>query len=185
MTLRQSSAVARILALMFVFSSAVAFAQQAPLATQPAAPQAAPAEAAIAPSHLAVAREVVLGSGLARNFESMVPQIAEQIRSGFSRTRPEIIKDMEESLKSLIVEYSKQSDLMVTASARLYAKRLSEAELREISTFLKTPSGQKYISSQSEVLNELFAEMQVFSQALGNELMDRLRSDLRKKNIQL
>jgi uncharacterized protein len=182
MPFRRSSAVA----LIFACGVSAALAQQAPLAQQPPlAPPAAPAEAPIAESHLALAREVVIGSGLAKNFESIVPQIAEQIRGGFSRTRPEIIKDMEESLRAIIAEYGKQADKMIDVSARLYAKRISEAELKEIATFLKSPSGQKYISSQSEVLNELFAEMQVFSQTLGNVMMDKLRDDLRKKNIQL
>jgi uncharacterized protein len=172
-------------ALIVACGSSAALAQQAPLAQQPPSAQAAPAEAPITESHLAAAREVVVASGLAKNFETIVPQIAEQIRGGFSRTRPEIIKDMEESLKAIIAEYGKQADKMIDISARLYAKRINEADLKEIAVFLKSPSGKKYINAQSEVLNELFAEMQVFSQTLGNVMMDKLRDDLRKKNIQL
>ena len=178
MPFRRSS----VAALLFACGVSAAFAQQAPLAQQPPAAQA---EAPISESHLAVAREVVVGSGLAKNFETIVPQIAEQIRGGFSRTRPEIIKDMEESLRTIIAEYGKQADRMIDISARLYAKRINEADLKEIAVFLKSPAGQKYISAQSEVLNELFAEMQVFSQTLGNVMMDKLRDELRKKNIQL
>jgi uncharacterized protein len=159
-----------------VLSGNSVFAQQAPAAAvAPAAP--------ISDSHLAVAREVVLGSGLARTFEGMIPQIADQIRSGYSRTRPDIIKDMEEALKVIVADLSKQTDLMVTASARLYASRLTEAELKDAAAFFKSPAGQKYVGFQAQILNELFQEMQVFSQALGNLMVDRLRDELRKKNI--
>ncbi len=169
-----------ILAAAFVLAGAAAQAQQAPA---PAAPAAAPAP--ISDSHLAAARDVVTGSGLARTFEGIVPQIADQIRAGYSRTRPEIIKDMEESLRPIIAELNKRTDGMIAASARLYAQRIPESELREIATFFKSPSGQKYVNSQGQILNELFTEMQVFSQTLGNVMMDLLREDLRKKNIQL
>lgn len=152
-------------------------AQQAPVAAAPAAP--------ISESHLAVAREVVTGSGLARTFEGMVPQIADQIRASYSRARPEIIKDMEEALKPIIADLNKQADQMITIAARQYAARISEAELKEAATFFKSPAGQKYVNSQAQILNELFQEMQVFSQTLGNIMMDRLREELRKKNIQI
>ena len=168
-----------MMAAAFVLAGASAQAQQTP------APAAAPAPVAISDSHLAAARDVVTGSGLARTFEGIVPQIADQIRAGYSRTRPEIIKDMEESLRPIIAELNKRTDGMITASARLYAQRIPEPELKEIAAFFKSASGQKYVGSQGQILNELFTEMQVFSQTLGTVMMDLLREDLRKKNIQL
>ncbi len=168
-----------MMAAAFVLAGATAQAQQ------PTAPAAAPVPVAISESHLAAARDVVTGSGLARTFEGIVPQIADQIRAGYSRTRPEIIKDMEDSHRPIIAELNKRTDAMITASARLYAQRIPEPELKEIAAFFKSASGQKYVSSQGQILNELFTEMQVFSQTLGNVMMDLLREDLRKKNIQL
>jgi uncharacterized protein len=117
-------------------TAGMAAAQQAP--AQPAPPATAPAAPQISDSHLAAAREVVVGSGLSRGFDGMIPQIADQIRGGYSRTRPELIKDMEEVLKPIISDLSKQIDQMAIAAARLFATRLSEAELKEIGAFFKT-----------------------------------------------
>jgi uncharacterized protein len=157
-------------------------AQQAP--AQPA-PAAAPAPQTFTESHLAAARDVVIGSGLSRGFDGMIPQIAEQIRTSISRTRPELIKDMEEALRAMITDLSRQTDQMVAAASRLFAVRLTESELKEIGAFFKTAAGQKYVNTQGPMLNELFAEMQVFSQTLGNIMMDRLREEMRKKGHQL
>ena len=101
------------LALTLVLSGHDVSAQQAPAATA-----VAPA-VTISETHLAVAREVVLGSGLARTFEGMIPQIADQIRSGYSRTRPDIIKDMEEVLKVIVADLSKQTDLIMVIEITL------------------------------------------------------------------
>jgi hypothetical protein len=172
----RSLMISGVAALLF---AGAANAQQQPAAAAPAAPPA------IAGSHLAVAREVVVATGLSRGFDGMVPQIADQIRANVSRTRPELIRDMEESLKPIVADLSKQTDQMITAAARLFAARLGEGELKEINTFFKTPTGQKYVNTQGPMLNELFAEMQVFSQTLGNIMTDQLRDALRKKGHQL
>jgi uncharacterized protein len=174
---------ARLRAVMVVMAL---FAGISPGSAQQNPPVAAPAtQVQISESHLAVAREVVVGSGLARTFEGMPQQIADQIRVGYTRTRPEIVKDMEEALKPIISDMNRSTEQMVTASARLYATRISEPELKEAATFFKSAAGQKYVNSQSAVMNDLFTEMQVFSQTMGNVMMDRLREELRKKNIQL
>jgi uncharacterized protein len=166
-----------------LLSAGAVLAQQAPAAPAPAS--AAPAAQSFTESHLAAAREVVLGSGLSRGFDGMIPQIADQIRGSISRTRPELIKDMEEALKPIMTELAAQTGQMITASSRLFAARLTEPELKEIGAFFKTAAGQKYVNTQGPMLNELFAEMQVFSQTLGNIMMDKLREELRKKNHQL
>jgi uncharacterized protein len=168
-----------MIASAFVLAAGPALAQQAPPAT------AAPAPAAISDAHKAAAREVVIGSGLSRGFDGMIPQIADQIRAGYSRTRPEVIKDMEESLKPIIADLGKRTEFMIDRAAILFAQRMSETELKETAAFFKTAAGQKYVNTQGPMLNDLFQEMQVFSQTLGNEMMDKLREELRKKNIQL
>jgi uncharacterized protein len=172
---------ARIVLAASLFASAHGIA----LAQQPAPAAAAPAAPAISESHLAAAREVVISTGLSRGFDGMALQIADQIRTGFSRTRPELIKDMEEALKAIVPDLSRQSDQMITAAARLFAGRMSEAELKEVGAFFKTPTGQKYVMTQGPLVNDLYLEMQVFSQTLGNVMMDRLREDMRKKGHQL
>jgi uncharacterized protein len=180
LTLRRS-----LLATAFTLLAGVASNAQSPA---PIAPGAAPAVAATAPpseSVMAAARDVVTGSGLASTFEGMVPQIAEQIRTGYSRTRPDIIKDMEEALKLISSELASQPARMIDEAAMLYAVRMTEAELKDAAAFFKSAAGKKYVSSQGQVLNELFTKMQVFSQTLGNVMVDRLREELRKKGHQI
>jgi uncharacterized protein len=148
----------------------------------------APSVVATAPPNEAVmsaARDVVTGSGLANTFEGMVPQIAEQIRTGYSRTRPDIIKDMEEALRLISGELAGQPARMIDEAAMLYAVRMTEVELKEAAAFFKSAAGKKYVGSQGQVLNELFTKMQVFSQTLGNVMVDRLREELRKKGHQI
>lgn len=156
---------------------------QTPPAQPPAA--AAPAAPTFTESHLAAARDVVVGSGLSRGFDGMAAQIGDQLRASVSRTRPELIKDMEEVLRLTVTEFSSRTEPLVVAASRLFAARMTEAELKEVGAFFKTASGQKYVNTQGPLVNELYVEMQVFSQTLGNLMMDRVREEMRKKGHQL
>ena len=178
LTLRRS-----LIATAFALMSGLNAHAQAP--ATPLAPSVAPATVPLSDAMMALGRDVVVGSGLASTFEGMVPQIAEQIRTGYSRTRPDIIKDMEEALKLISVELAGQPAKMIDVAAALYAVRMSEAELKETATYFKSAAGKKYVGSQGQILNELFTQMQVFSQTLGNVMVDRLREELRKKGHQI
>ncbi|MGL5116554.1 MAG: DUF2059 domain-containing protein [Beijerinckiaceae bacterium] len=170
-----------VFAALVLLAATGAIAQQAPATATAPAPPLPP----LTESHLTLAREVVIGSGLSRSFEGMSAQIADQMRVGFSRQRPELIKDFEEVLKPIVADMSRQSGQMITSASTLFARRLTEAELKDISTFFKSPAGQKYVTNQPQLLNDLFAEMQVFSQTMGNIMSDRVRDEMRKKGHQL
>lgn len=136
-------------------------------------------------AHLAVAREVVIGSGISRSFQTFVPEVVGQLRGTLTRARPELVKDLEESLKIVAPELEKQLDTLINNAARLYAQRLSEAELREIAAFFRTPSGQKFVSTQPQLLDEMFNEMQSFVFRMGEVATARVREEMKKRGHDL
>lgn len=149
----------------------------------PTAP-AAPAEPVIAPSHLALAREVMLNSGISRSFDSIIPAFSEQIKRN-SLTRPELNKDLDEVLNSLEPETTMQKQRMIDIAARIYAKRLSEAELKEIVAFFRSPAGKRYVETQPQVLDDLVGAMQDWTQEVSEYMMVRVRVEMGKRGHQL
>ena len=155
----------------------------APLAA-PAFAQAAPAPAAaasISPGHLQAARDVVVGSGIVRTFDAIPQQFAEEARQTFSTTRPEIMKDLNEVLKGLEGEFTTQRDEMVTTAARVFAVRLTEAELKEIAAFFKSAAGKRYVEIQPDMLDDMFSEMQSWTQKLSDTIINRIRGEMKKR----
>ena len=133
------------------------------------------------PSHLAVAREVIIASGIARSFDGFIPQFVDQARATMGSTRPELIKDLDEIAATLPEKLGDLRNEIVEIGARVYAGRLTEAELKDINAFFKTPAGSKYVSSQPQVLEELFGEMQGWSQRLGVRVVELFREELQKR----
>jgi len=161
----------------------------APAKPAPAKPAAQPnTPAAATPtytaSHLALAREVMLSSGIARSFDSVLPAFADQIRKQ-TVTRPELTKDLDEVLVSLQPEMELQKQRMIDIAARTYAAKFPEPELKEIATFFRSPAGKHYVEAQPQLLDEMVQEMQDWTQEVSEYVMVRVRAEMGKRGHQL
>ncbi len=167
----------------------LALAAGGPAQAQQAAPPAAPAAAAptapapppalpslpapeVSPEKLAVARQVVLSSGMGRSFEPMVPQLEAQIPMVVTRTRPELTKEVGAVLTQLQPEFDTKTDEMIDIAAKIYARRLSEDELKATAAFFASPAGRKYVEAQPLMLDELVVAMQAWTQETSTAFRD-------------
>lgn len=159
-------------------------APPAPATPAPATPAANNQAPAFAPSHMALAREVMLSSGIARSFDSIIPAFSEQIRQN-AVTRPELGKDLDEVLVGLQPEMELQKQAMIDTAARIYAARLTEAELSDIATFFRSPAGKRYVETQPQVLDGIVQAMQGWTQEVSEYVMVRVRAEMVKRGHQL
>jgi hypothetical protein len=164
----------RLLAASFALSllAGAASAQQPASPPQPSA------------SHLALARDVALASGITQSFENILTSFPDRLRQS-TVTRPEIAKDMNEVLDALKPEMELQKQQMVNAAARIYASVMSEGELKEIAAFFKGAAGSKYLSSQPVIIERMVTEMQPWAQQVAEYVMVRVRAELGKRGHQL
>ncbi|AWN47306.1 DUF2059 domain-containing protein [Methylobacterium terrae] len=160
--------------------SGPALAQTKPAPAAPAAPQ----QAAITPSHLALAKEVMLSSGIARSFDSILPAFGEQIKQA-AVTRPELTKDLADVIEKMQPELELQKQRIIDIASRIYANKLTEAELRDIATFFRSPSGKRYVETQPQVLDDMVQAMQTWTQEVSEYMMVRVRAEMGKRGHQL
>ena len=169
-------------ALLAVLTPASVYAQStaAPAAATPAPvpPVGQPEPPA---SQLAAARDLVVASGMARSFAPMVPQLADQVLPMFTRTRPELKTNLALVLEKLKPEFTKKGDEMIDIAAHIFARRMSEDELKESAAFFNSPTGKKYVGVQPDVLDELVVAMQSFTQDLSAYMMQRIHAEMKAK----
>lgn len=151
-------------------------------ATKPATPT--PAAATISANHLTLAREVMMSSGIARSFDSVLPSFADQIRQQ-SVTRPDLTKDLDQVIESLQPEMELQKQRMINIAARIYATKLTEAELQDIANFFRSPAGKRYVETQPQVLDEMVQAMQNWTQEVSEYVMVRVRAEMGKRGQQM
>lgn len=149
-----------------------------PAAPLPSLPQPQPD---VPPAQLAAARDVVISSGMARSFEPMVPQLEEQIPLVVTRTRPELAKDLTGVLAGLQPEFAKKTDEMIDIAAKIYARGMSEDELKTTAAFFNSPAGKKYVDAQPIMLDQLVVAMQAWTQETSSYMMKRVQAEMEKK----
>jgi hypothetical protein len=82
-------------------------------------------------------------------------------------------------------EMELQKQQMVNAAAKVYASRVSEADLKEIAAFFKSPIGKKYVETQPQILDSMVVEIQNWTKQLAEYVMVRVRAEMTKRGHQM
>lgn len=134
-----------------------------------------------APDQLNAAREVIELSGAASSLKDIVPIFFDEAKQTFTRTRPEIAKDLDESLKAIAPEFEQRRDQLMTEIALVYAQRFTAQELTEIKAFYETPTGKKLVQNLPPILQESYQKTQIWSQKMSQDIVSRLRAEMKKR----
>jgi hypothetical protein len=134
---------------------------------------------------LAAAKELVTLKGGNQMFEPVVIGVIEQTKAALLQTNPQLSKDLNDVGTQLRAEYGPRSGELVNEAAKQYASRFSEAELKELVTFFKAPLGQKMLTQEPQVLDATFNFVQQWGPRVAEEVMNRFRTEMKKKGHNL
>lgn len=138
------------------------------------------------PAAIATAKEVVELKGGAQMFDPVINSIVEQTKGALLQTNPQLAKDLNDVAAQLRTEFTPRRDELITEAAKRYAARFSEAELKDLANFFKSPLGKKMISQEPQVLDETFSFVQQqFGPRMAEEAMNRYRAEMKKKGHNL
>lgn len=163
-------------AIAFAFATATSVLAQS---TTPAIPEVGQPE--LSPSQIAAGRDVVIASGMSRSFSPMVPQLADQIVPMLTKTRPELKTNLVEVMKQLQPEFDQKGDEMITTAGKIYARAMTEQELKDTAAFFNSLTGKKYVISQPGMLDQLVVAMQSWTQSLSTFMMQRVHDEMKKR----
>ena len=165
------------------FLATPAIAQTVP--AQNPSQQAAPQLPEPSPQALALGRELIVAAGVSRSFDGVVPQLMIELQQSIIQVRPNLVKDLDEVLIQIKPEFDGQRTEMMNAAAKIFARTLSEADMKDALVFFKSASGQRFVAAQPAMLDQLFNDMQGWSQKLSEQLLKRVREEMKKRKIDL
>jgi hypothetical protein len=144
---------------------------------------ASPAAYAQQPSAagLATAKEIVAVTGATTLFNPLIPGVVEQAKLLFLQQNPALSKDLNEISAKLRSELAPRFEELVNDVAKNYATSFTEQELKEILAFYKTPAGKKLISDQPKVVDATLKFAQTWANALSEQVIAKMREELKKK----
>ena len=148
---------------------------------------AAPAFAqapALAPSHVQIAREVLELSGVTQGFTNIYNEFERNVQNMLA-TRPEMKKDADAVIAVLKPEADKRIDEMAKTSSEVFARRMNEADLKEVAGFFKSPIGQRYNALRRDAMDDIFTVLKPWSEQTSQYLFDRFSQEMRKRGHSL
>jgi hypothetical protein len=74
---------------------------------------------------------------------------------------------------------------MIDNAARIYAARLTEAQLKDAAAFFKSPAGIAYVQVQPALMGDLFPAMQAWQKRMSEDMVTRIRAEMKKKGHEL
>lgn len=142
----------------------------------------APALAQTAPDpRLTLAREVMEASGTIATLRDIVPVFFDEAKRTLTRTRPELVKDLDEVIKILKPEFERRRDELMNEVAGLYARSFTREELAEIKAFYETPAGKKLVKILPGVLQSSYERTNAWGRKVSQDVISRMRQEMKKR----
>jgi hypothetical protein len=137
------------------------------------------------PAALASARELMEIKGVKSLVEPVVVGVIEQTKGTILQTNPGLTKDLDEVSAQLRNEYQPRVAEMTNEIVQLYAQRFSEQELKEAIAFYKSAVGKKMLAEEPRILDATYARLQQWAIRFQDEVMTRVRAEMKKRGHNL
>lgn len=133
------------------------------------------------PETVAAAKELVTTMRMTDQLKAMLPVILNALKPMIVQDRPEVARDFDALAPGLAQLMNSRAGDFVAAMATVYAKNFTVAQLRDLTDFYRTPTGQVMLEKQPLLAQESLEVGQRFGASLAGELQTRIRNELRKK----
>jgi hypothetical protein len=130
---------------------------------------------------LATAKEIVTVTGATALFNPLVAGVVEQAKLLFLQQNPALSKDLNEISAKMRSDLAPRFDELMKEVARNYAIHFTEQELKDVLAFYKSPAGKKLISEQPKVVEASLKFAQTWANALSDQVIAKMRDELKKK----
>ena len=157
---------------------------QAPQAQAPQA-QAPLAQPQPSATSLAVAKEILTLRATTTVLAPVVTGVIEQAKGMFEQQNPALGKDLREVATKLRKDLDPKRDELVNVFVRTYAQHFTEAELKDLLAFYKTPLGKKILNEEPVAIEEGLKSAQTWADQLSGSVIEMYRAEMKKKGHDL
>ena len=137
------------------------------------------------PASILIAKQILELKGVKGLFTPLVRGVVEKVKDQFMQTNFMWAKDLNAVAAQLEKDYAPRVNDLIDESAKIYASHFTEAELRQILAFYQTPLGRKVIVDEPKALDESMANAGNWGDKLSQEVLVRMRDEMKKRGHDL
>jgi uncharacterized protein len=136
-------------------------------------------------ARLSAAREMMEVAGVAKQFDELMPLLAQQLSQSFVAIAPEKAEEIRQVFAQLPAKFIDRKGELIDEVAILYARELSVEELAAVSAFYKSPAGARLLAVQPQIARQSMALGQQWGARIGREIEQEARKELKRRGIEL
>jgi hypothetical protein len=134
---------------------------------------------------LATAKELVTVKGAKAVYDPLVAGIVEKAKGMFLQANPMLGKDLNEVAAKLRADLAPRGAEVLTETARLYATRFTEQELKDALAFYKSPLGRKLLTEEPALADQSMRSAASWADKLSEEVISKMRAEMRKRGHEI
>jgi uncharacterized protein len=157
--------VAALAALVLLAVSPVAQAQT------PAPSQTAPAPS---PEALAAAHELMTVMKPADQFKAILPVLIQNLKQAVVQGRPEMAQQYDAMMPVFNESAQKRVNDLIDTIAVIYASNFTADELRDVTAFYRTPTGQKFLARQPAIAQQSMTAGMQLGRDVANDVQQKM-----------
>ncbi len=134
-------------------------------------------------SHLDAARDAVVAARALSAFDDILPNLAEQTRTIFIRNDPAATAVIEEVVNEVALKMVEKRQELNKAVFEVWARRLTEEDLREITAFYRSPVGKKLAEFGPELTALSLGAAKLWTDTMSELMIREVGAELRKRGV--
>ena len=134
---------------------------------------------------LAAAKDLMQVAGVAKQFDEVMPVLAQRLGEAFVAVAPDKADEIREVFKQVAIKFVDRKGELIDQIAALYAEKLTGEDLDAVIAFYKSPAGLKFVAIQPEMARQAMTLGQRWGADIGREIEQEARRELKKRGIEL
>ncbi len=135
----------------------------------------------ISESHVAAARAAISAMRTTNEFDAILPQTALGVKNELIQQNPNLESDINSVVDETAISLAARRGDLEREVALIYARIFSEAELKDISAFYATPTGQKVMDNAPIVLREIRQAAEIWGRGIARDMTQQVGEKLEER----
>ena len=133
------------------------------------------------PGATASAKELITITGTTALFSPLIAGVVEQAKALYLQQNPALSKDLNEIATQMRTDLQPRFSELTEEVARLYAANFTEQELKDILAFYKSTAGKKLLAEEPKIADSSMKFAQDWANKLSDQVIGKLRDELKKR----
>ncbi|MEZ2219348.1 DUF2059 domain-containing protein [Rhizobium sp. RCC_161_2] len=134
----------------------------------------------VSEEQIKAARAAINALGVTNQFDNILPNLAEQLKSTMIQANPNFGDAINSSVDATALALAPRRADLEREAAVTYSKAFTTEELNSIATFFTSPTGKKFLQDNPVALRELYKAADIWGQGISRDLANQSSDALQK-----